>query len=329
MDTPVRQRLLMIHDHEKTILRALIFFDLLDYPLTLFELWKYACVLDGAEHSVLSDVVHAVYSSPSLRARIEQRNGFYTLAGRGTLSDVRRERTVYADRKYRIAQNMTRIFSRFPFVRMVCACNTVGLGAAKENSDVDLFIVARAHHLWFVRLLCTGYVQLLGRRPSGNIVRDTLCLSFYAGDDALQFSSIVNAPIEGVPDMYFLYWMTWCVPIYDDGVYETFFQENAWVQGVLPNRIPWLPAPHRRVVLSRFGRVLKRSMEHGIDFFGSGAERCSRAIQRVLMPDSITGRIGIGTGVIVSDSLLKFHVADRRLDIQKEFIRRCKAMNVL
>lgn len=319
----------MTNDREKTILRALIFFDLLDYPLTLFELWKYACVLGGAEHSALSDVVRTVYSSPSFRARIEQHDGFYTLVGRGALSDVRRERTVYADRKYRIAQNMTRVFSRFPFVRMVCACNTVGLGAAKENSDVDLFIVARARHLWLVRLLCTGYVQLLGRRPRGSVVRDTLCLSFYASDSALQFSSIANSPVEGVPDMYFLYWITWCVPIYDEGVYDTFFRENAWVQSVLPNRIPCLPAPHRRVVLSRFGRAVKSGMEYVIDFFGSAVERGSQAIQRAVMPDSIVSRIGMGTGVIVSDSLLKFHVADRRHAIQEEFIRRCKEMSVL
>ncbi len=328
MNTPVRQRIPMTHDCEKIILRALIFFDLLDYPLTLFELWKHACVLEGAEHSAFSDVVRTVYSSSSLRARIEQCDGFYVLAGRGALSDIRRERTVFADRKYHIAQNMTRVFSRFPFVRMVCACNTVGLGAAKENSDVDLFIVARSHHLWFVRLLCTGYVHILGRRPREGVVRDTVCLSFYAGDNALHFSSIANPPIEGIPDMYFLYWITWCVPIYDDGVYETFFQENAWVQNVLPNRTPYLPAPHRRVVLSRVSRAVKSTMEHGIDFFGSAAERGSRAIQRALMPRGITDRIGMGTGVIVSDSVLKFHVADRRRAIQEEFIRRCKEMNV-
>ncbi|MDP2630910.1 MAG: hypothetical protein Q8P56_05905 [Candidatus Uhrbacteria bacterium] len=318
----------MTHDSEKTILRTLIFFDLLDYPLTLFEIWKCACVLEGAERIAFSEVVDFLHSASSLRERVGQCDGVYTLAGRGGLSDIRREGTVYADQKYRIAQKMARIFSWFPFVRMVCACNTVGLGAAKKSSDVDLFIVARANHLWFVRLLCTGYVHVLGRRPRGNVVRDTLCLSFYAGDDALNFSSVANPPIQGVPDIYFLYWITWCVPIYDDGVYEVFFTENAWVQSVLPNRIPFLPAPHRRVVLSRFARAFKSSMEHVIDFFGSLVELGSRGIQRLLMPRSITSKIGQGTGVIVSDSLLKFHITDRRHDIQEEFLRRCKEMNI-
>ncbi len=318
----------MITDTEKSILRTLIFFDLFDHPLTAFEIWKYVQRVDGCHDYSFSTIFREIHESPLIAEKSEECNGFYTLAGRGEVVGVRRERTVYADKKYALAQKSTRVFAWFPFVRMVCVCNTVGLGAAKKGSDIDLFIVARARHLWLVRLLCTGYAHLRDLRPREDAVRDTLCLSFYASDDALDFSILAQPPLGEIPDIYFLYWMNWCVPIYDDGVYEVFFESNVWVQHILPNRIPYLPTPYRRVVLSRYGRVVKKVLEYIAVCFGPLIESGARSLQHALMPRAITDKQGKGTGVLISDSFLKFHVSDRRREIQGKFIRRCKAMNV-
>lgn len=318
----------MMSDTEKTILRTLIFFDIFEYPLTLFELWKFAYGAANAHRPSLSDCIRVLYPTPSLSMAIVQRNGFYVLAGREEIIEMRRERTIFADKKYAIAQKITRVFARIPFVRMVCACNTVGLGAPKEESDIDLFIVARAHHLWLVRLLCTGYVHLLGRRPRRDAVRDTICLSFYASDDALDFSTLARTPIGAIPDIYFLYWIMWCVPIYDDGVYELFFRANAWTERYLPNRISYLPVPYRRVVLSRVGMALKRIIEWAVRLCGPWAERGARAFQYLRMPRAIRDLRGTGTGVVVSDAILKFHIGDRRWEIQERFIKKCREIGI-
>lgn len=318
----------MMTDTEKTILRTLIFFDVFDHPLTPFELWKYAYHVGGQSRCSLSTILHELRTSPSITERTEKHNGVYTLTGRGALVRLRRERTVYADQKYAIAQKITRVFAWFPFVRMVCVCNTVGFGVAKKESDIDLFIVAQARHVWLVRLLCTGYAHLLDKRPRRDAVRDTLCLSFYASDDALDFSSLAQLPIGEMPDIYFLYWMTWCVPIYDDGVYELFFTENRWVENMIPNRIQYLPTPHRRVTLSHLGRGGKKIMEGLVSCFGPLLEAGARAVQYAVMPRILREKQSEGTGVVVSDSVLKFHVSDRRRAIQEECLRRWKEMQL-
>ena len=52
----------------------------------------------------------------------------------------------------------------------------------KKNSDIDLFIVASAKHLWLVRLLVSLITQIKGLRHN-NKIDNRLCLSFYTTDN--------------------------------------------------------------------------------------------------------------------------------------------------
>jgi len=316
-------------DLEKTIFRTLIFFDMIEYPLTLLEVQRHLLFLNSEQNFSYSDVLEIFSSSQFLSENIEEHCGYYHLKGRSALADIRRERTIYADQKYRKAQMITRILAMIPFVRMVCVCNTVGLGAVKDKSDIDLFIVARARHLWLTRLLCTGFVHLLGRRPRKNAVRNTFCLSFYVSDDALNMQPLCLDSLNEVPDVYFLYWLTWCVPIYDDGSYESFFIENNWIERYLPNRLRSAPVPYRRVQVPFVGCLIKRALEIFCSIFGGGSEYMARALQQAIMPQVLRERQSDGVGVVVSDTILKFHITDRRKDIQEEFVRRCVEAGIL
>jgi len=312
---------------EQSILRTIIFFDLLEYPLTPLAIWKNLFFSDSPTALTLSDYMKCLRESPFLSQHIEEKSGYYFLKGRDSIVALRLERAVITDHKYRVARRMIALFARVPFVRMVCVCNpSLGLNAAREGSDIDLFIVASARHLWFVRLLCTGLAQVFGIRPHKDRLRDTFCLSFYVGDDALDLSGL---QLPGwVPDMYWVYWIPLCVPIYDDSTYDNFFNANEWVRQFLPHISSYNTIPRRRVVLSGASRMGKRCAEKIVSVGGTFVERSARAFQLCIMPLVIREKMNEGTGVVVTDSVLKFHVADRRGDIQEQFLKKCAEYNM-
>lgn len=310
---------------EKAIARTVVFFDLFDYPLTDSEIAKFLLCAEEALPAGVRDVRRALSSSPYLASVFECSDGMIGLVGRARmLSLERRERWVIAYRKYARAKRVIRVLARLPFVRMICVCNTLGLSAARDDSDIDLFIVARAGHLWTVRMLCTGVVHLLGLRPRKGRERDTLCLSFYASDDALDFSGLQLA--GWTRDIYLAYWISWCVPMYDDNTYDRFFQANAWIRFVIPHVIPHAPIPWRRVALGPVGRRIKKAFEGMVR--SRAVEHAARALQYRLFPRAIRDQMNQGGGVVVSDSMLKFHTTDRRQEIKERFERCCGELNL-
>lgn len=47
---------------------------------------------------------------------------------------------------------------------MVALCNSRAMGEAEENSDIDLFIIAKKGNLWTARLIVTFLTALLNVR---------------------------------------------------------------------------------------------------------------------------------------------------------------------
>ncbi len=56
------------------------------------------------------------------------------------------------------------LFSLFPQIQMVVLCNSRAMGEADENSDIDLFIIAKKGNLWIGRFIVTAITSLLGVR---------------------------------------------------------------------------------------------------------------------------------------------------------------------
>jgi len=108
-----------------------------------------------------------------------------------------------------------------PFIRMVAVCNNLAFGNVDENSDIDLFIIAKKGRLFTVRILITAFLHILGVRRHGDKVSRRFCLSFFVDDSFLDFKSIA---IEN--DIYLAYWCKTLVPIVDDGVFKDFWDIN-------------------------------------------------------------------------------------------------------
>ncbi len=151
---------------------------------------------------------------PALRAHLGARDA-------PNADDVRR-----LDAARRLAKKLRYI----PGISMIAVGNSVAMYASREESDIDLFIVARPGRLWLVRAIFTLFVALLGERKTARHHRDRFCLSFFADEEGLDFSAFL---LED--DIYLAYWIATLKIVYDaDTVYEKFLQINRDIITVKP-----------------------------------------------------------------------------------------------
>jgi len=290
---------------ETAIIKTVAWFSLFDYPLTLFEIWKWS-----GHKTSLAEVEGALRESVWLRGRLEFQDGFFVLGGRPieTLIAIRQERFLDATRKFKKLHRAARYFSLFPFVRAVFACNTLAWHHTMPESDIDLFIVVAPGTIWLSRLLLVMPFRLLGRRPKQTTI-DPFCFSFFITSDSLSLEKLLLP--DGDP--YMSYWLASLIPILDRGeIQNQLVEKNKWAFEILPNAYSFL-SPSK---LWGRGRTPLRVWRKGV---GVLLERLAKQLQQKFLPPQIKDAANIDSRVIVSDTMLKFHLNDRRVYFRDEW----------
>lgn len=306
---------------EKAILATLVYFDIFDYPLTLIELWRY---LYQQPTVSISDVQKALELSADLKKVISQKDGFYFLEERKDLIRKRQECYNIAQPKWKIAQRAAKYLQLVPFIKMVAVCNTLAYNNAREESDIDFFIVVKSGRMWTARFLATVLMQVLGLRRYGQKIKNKVCLSFYATEDNLDLSDIA---IED--DIYLRYWISQIVPLYvRDRVDVRFIEANQWVKNYLPNFTAYQAGQKRKVLENKFFVTLRNFREKILKGrLGDAVEHWLRKIQKNKMAKNAQSSAKkSGTEVIISDEMLKFHEVDRREEFREKFEERITRM---
>ncbi len=262
----------------------------------------------------------ALDSSEFLKSYIESESGMFFLKGRNEILKIRHQKYILAERKYRKALWATRLLVRLPYVRMVCIVNTLALSSARDESDIDFFIVTQKKRVWLVRLLSTFLMQVLGKRPTAHSTTDAICLSFFASENALDLSPIQLEAKSEIPDLYMCYWLATAVPVYDEKkYYEEFYEKNVWVEHFLPNRIPVIPNQRRVVHIDRVSILIKKVFEA---LCGTWLEDVVYRFQLRFLPRYLKESMNHDTRVIVTEDMIKFHPNDRREEIRSNFTKK-------
>lgn len=292
---------------QASILNAIIFFDLADFPLTFFEIYKWLWQPD--RHYTLAEVESTLRDTVAAGVLISI-DGFYCLPGRESTVMTRLVRYQIAERKFKVALRMARLLRLVPFVRLIAVCNTVGYSNARQASDIDFFIIGKGGRLWTVRLLVTFLASVIGYRRHGRRVTDRVCLSFYVADNALNLSTIALEPI----DPYLVYWHRTMTPLYASAdSYQRFCRANHWVDAVLPQASP-VQTSARRTVIDHKTITLVRSAGEWVlsGALGAWCERVASWLQMIKIQYRPAPAVRGERSVIVSDTMLKFHEVDRR-----------------
>ncbi len=310
---------------EKAIISAIAYFDLFDYPLTSFEVWRWLYTDSEGENvpCPLRDVLRAFAKSQYLHERLEFREGYYFLKGRGDIVVSRQSRYRIAEKKYLRARKLVKALSMIPFVRMIAVCNKLGYNNNTLDSDIDVFIICAQGRLWFTRLMVTLVTQFAGMRRHGINISQRVCLSFYLSTSRLSIHDLAKTP----SDPYLSYWISHLYPLFGADTYHAFMEANRWVQKTLPNLQSVSASPRRTVGQGRQSRV-QRMFE--IVFrgpLGAMSEKIAKSVQMKRIARNPDSHLKEHTSdVVVDDTVLKFHEQDRRIIFRRQFEQQCSRL---
>ncbi len=301
---------------DKSILSTIIYFDLLGYPLTVTEIWRW--LWKPGRLVSLPEVEQVLAQSQVLQQRLNVAEAFYSLRGRESLIPERKQANLRADLQMRHLRSLIGWFRWLPSLRAVFISSSIARGNVHPEGDIDLVILAKRQHLWLIRFIIVTVLKFSDKRPRPGKTRDSLCLSLYIADTTLNLKSLRLDH----DDLVFYYYVEGFVPIIDpDNYYQKMLQANQWVYEALPNAnwakatialLTYRPWHHWwRALFSPLMNVLVASP------FNDWVIR----LQLSIMPERLKSLANIDTRVVVSDDVLKFHDKDSRQEMKQRWQR--------
>lgn len=284
---------------KKSIIRALCFFDIFNYPLTEEEIWRYSDYKCD-----LISVIKELDEMTQTKKIIEARKGFYFLKGRQEIIDVRQARYNTTDKKIKKTIRFGKLLKFIPGIKMIAVSNQIGSHNMRESSDIDLFIITEKDRIWMTRFFCVFITKILGLRPTPKNQKDKICLSFFISEEDLDLEKykFINN------DVYFHYWLAGLVPIYDVyGLYRVLIEKNDWLIKFLPN---WnmSSVAYRRDVGSCPKNLYNKTFNYLFGLFSGSYKK----IQLKILPKELRNIMNKDTRVVINDKVLKLISNDRR-----------------
>jgi len=288
---------------QQAIVKTLAYFDVFNFPLTDWEIYKYLYAEELIDKKIsYFQVRETLAHLPA----VEFKDGFYFLAGQSELAVLRKSRQLIAREKYQRARRVAKLFSVLPFIKMVAVCNSLAYDNTRLESDIDFFIITRANKVWTTRFYSTLLLKIFHLRPKVTNKRDKVCVNFIIGENALNLQPLMIAD-----DIYFKYWIKQLVPLYNQGgIFRKFVKINDYLSQSINSAAPPFFYNKRKINEGTMSKFVKFILE--IINSGKWVENFCRRIQLKIMPLTLKTQAGKGTAVVINNSVLKFHEQDRR-----------------
>lgn len=213
---------------EKSIISPAIYYDLLDRPLTIMEIYKYQA--GGNEQNSppasLSQIIKTLRDSSFLKNRLTEKNGLYFLQNRQKLLAIRAHRLKISQLKWKKIKKAGQWLTLIPFVRMAAVTGSLTAYNANPASDLDILLVVQPRRLWLARLWTIIIIDLLGQRRHGQIIQDRFCLNCYLTENHLEIQ-----PEAKPRDWHSAHEYRRLTPITEQrfGLYQNFIDNNKWL----------------------------------------------------------------------------------------------------
>lgn len=200
----------------KSIIKTLAYYDIFDYPLTLPEIYQNL----GTNSVSLSDIQNEIEYLCDAGLTFEK-NNFYLLRNNPNFISRRLEGNRLAKKKLNSAYRMTRIISKFPYVRAVLLSGSISKGYMEADSDVDYFIITHPNRLWVTRLLL-----MLFKKTFLLNSRKVFCINYFVDTETLE---IEEKNIFTATELATL------IPTYGKELYDELYKKNSWIREFYPN----------------------------------------------------------------------------------------------
>jgi len=350
---------------KEAIVKTIAFFDIFDFPLTDFEVWKFLYVGVETQNFASLRKVKNVLESNRIDDILENKDGFYFLQGRDEIIKIRQDRYIYTDRKFKKALRVMQVFKFIPWLKMAAVSNIMGAHNLRDGSDIDFFIITERKRVWLTRFFCVVLAKILRLRPRPGKTRDKICLNFYISEEAMDLknlmlnSSIILSGAKNFVEENKL--RDPCLParfaiasarragrlhsVQDDKeVYDIYF--IYWLAGLVPiynnnsayekfiANNDWLKEylPNWRMKNIAGRRLIKRDdfsfYRDIMDLLFGGLEKNFQSWQIKLMPAALKELKNIGRQVAINDQIIKMHANDRREEYRKRWIEKIRKFNI-
>lgn len=281
----------------KYILATVTYYDVMDYPLTVFEVWKYLTKVNKEEvpektYSLVE--IAEILRDEKLGRFIEEQSGFYFLKGRKELVALRLERNKISEEKFRQLQRIVSIVRYLPFVRMVAATGSVAMKNAEKDSDLDLLIVLQHGRIFIGRTVVTLVLHFLGLRRYAQKVANRACLNYFITTNSLEID---------LKDMFSASEYSFIVPLFGWDCFKQFQANNEWIRNYKITFEPEQLANLKMIGDTFVSRNCRRLLEKvlNLDFLEEQLKKWEVAR---IMRDPRTHKEG--NMVLVSDAALVF-----------------------
>lgn len=180
------------------ILATLSYYDVLDFPLTAGEVFRYLVRREQGK-PVSRESVASTLTTLCKEGVVGEREAFYFLFGREYIVPLRNERVRLAHRKWKRAKRAIALLRHIPFLEAVFVSGSLSIGNTDELSDLDVIIVVRAGHIWSVRFLTSLVLAFIRMRRTytDTIAPDKICPNHFITDESLRipFQSLYTAQL--------------------------------------------------------------------------------------------------------------------------------------
>ncbi|MBI4709357.1 MAG: hypothetical protein HY764_04100 [Candidatus Portnoybacteria bacterium] len=223
---------------EEAVISTLVYFDLLNRPLTNIELFRFLNKPPSDQPQLsFGQFLSLLKNIAGQTSLVKEYQGFYFLkeADEKQLFGLRQKRTKVSQLKWKRAKRIARILELTPFLEMIGITGSLSLDNALEESDIDLLIALEPGRLWIGRLWVTIILSLCGLRRHHQKTKDRACLNCYLASPSLEIQ-----PYAKPHDLHSAqeYGRLICLWQSEQNNFSYFQSANAWINKFLVN-YPW------------------------------------------------------------------------------------------
>lgn len=132
------------------------------------------------------------------------------------------ENSVIGEKKIEVVNEKLKYLLIFNWVRFIGVSGSIAAGFAKEEDDIDLFIVVRDGSAWIYRGILTVrniFNRFMRTIRDGKKVKDLFCINFIIEERALELDS----------DMFNFHELMFLYPVYNERYLNYIYSKNAWL----------------------------------------------------------------------------------------------------
>ncbi len=197
------------------LLKPLLYFSLFQYPLTEEEIYAFSEVASKEQiKKELNELIkEGVIFKIDKFYLIEDDESFVKkrLSGNQMAKDIQDK-----------ANKVSRFISKFPYVEGVGISGSLSKGYFDDDGDIDFFIITSPNRLWIARTLLILYKKIFLLNS-----KKYFCVNYFISTNSLEIEE---------KNLFTATELTTMLPMYGNGSFHDFYEQNKWVNSFLPNK---------------------------------------------------------------------------------------------